>query len=131
MATPAGAGRLPPSKAMIAGYGAVPDEGYVIDAVKDIDFPESPQLIVKVFPEIDAVRVAGLPGKVPSSYRWSKSDISAWRQSHWSFVVTLFPLNVVKRSLSLESVFKVIELGRAVQVAPPPGVEVEVPDEDD
>lgn len=69
IATPAGAGRLPPSYAMIAGYGAVPEEGYVIVTVKDIDFPDSPQLTVNVVPESDAVRVLGGPGSVPISYR--------------------------------------------------------------
>lgn len=38
-------------------------------AVNDIDFPESPQLMVKVVPESEADKVAGGPGKVPSSYR--------------------------------------------------------------
>lgn len=83
----------------------------------DIEFPESPQLIFKVFPEIVALREAGGPGSAPSSYRCSSSDISAWRHKNLSLVVTLSPLNIVKISLSLELDFKVIVPGSAEHVA--------------
>ena len=91
----------------------------MIVTVNDIDFPASPQLMVNVFPENDAVTVLGRPGRVPSSYRWISSDISAWRHENLSLVVTLSPLNIVNRSLSFALALKVMEPGSAEHVAPP------------
>lgn len=51
IATPAGCGMLTPPLPMIAGYGAFPEEGKVIDAVNEIDLPPSEQLMVSVPPE--------------------------------------------------------------------------------
>ena len=76
MATPAGAGRLPPSKAMMAGYGAVPEVGYLMATEKEMDLPPSETLMVRVLPEKEPVTDEGFGGRVPSSILWKSWLIS-------------------------------------------------------
>ena len=51
----------------MAGNGAVPDEGYWIETEKEIDFPPSLALIVRLLEAKDVVTLDGLGGRVPSS----------------------------------------------------------------
>src|SRR3569833_512415 len=71
VATPAGMGIDPPSKAMIAGKGLVPEPVAV---------------------------TVGLGGLVPSSYRWICSRISARLQAQSSLVLTRLPPDIRKGS---------------------------------
>lgn len=83
---------------MMAGKGPAPVLGYETVAEKEIDFPESEALTVKVLPDNDPVSVAGLGGRVPSSNCWKSWKISWRRQSHCALVVTLVPPKNVKGS---------------------------------
>ena len=67
IATPEGTGRLPPWKAMSAGYEAVLPLGYVIVAVKVIEVAPSPAVIDNVLPLKVEVKMEGAPGFIPSS----------------------------------------------------------------
>lgn len=68
---------------------------------KEIDLPASPQLIVRVLPEKEAVRVDGLPGRVPSSYVWKSWKISARRHAQSALVDTRPPETLRNGSGSL------------------------------
>lgn len=109
---------------MMAGYGALPPEGAVMVTEKEIDFPWSDTLIVRVFPLHEAVRDCGFPGFVPNSYCCSAAEISAWRHLNCAFVVAFWPLANVNGSGSLE--FDTKEMLPTEQVGlVPPGVVVE------
>ena len=117
---------LIPPMAMMAGYGAVPEDGYVIEAVKEIDFPPSLTLMVKVEPEKEPVTEDGFGGRVPSSYFWKSCLISSWRHVHWALVVIREPLRGWNGSLSVATDGGLMLPGIVGQVdgVPPPAVVV-------
>lgn len=88
---------IPPTP-MIAGKGPAAVPGYETVAEKEMDFPPSETLTVKVLPDNDPVTDAGLGGRVPSSNCWKSWKISWRRQSHCALVVTLVPSKNVKGS---------------------------------
>jgi hypothetical protein len=49
----------------------VPEDGYVIVTLKDMDFPELEAVMERVLPEKEAVTEEGLGGKAPSSMFWN------------------------------------------------------------
>ena len=121
---------LPPPYPMMAGKGAVPEDGYVMETEKEMDFPPSETLIVNVFPERDPVTDDGLGGLSPNSFSWSCWLISERRQFHALFVVTLVPETNVNGSGSLGVVADVglLNAGHVVGGFDVVGVlEVEVP----
>jgi hypothetical protein len=67
VATVAGIGMLDPPKAMIAGKGADPEVGYLIDTEKEMEFPPFETEILSEFEENVALTEDGLGGRTPSS----------------------------------------------------------------
>lgn len=99
--------------------------------VKATNFPFSPQLIVRMFPDKEAEKIEGFGGLVPSSYRCINSLISLRRQLHWALDVMRGPLIGRNGSGSFEFVTKFTFAGTGVHVPVPAFVVmVEVMDDD-
>src|SRR5262249_27789009 len=101
VATVAGIGNEEPPMVIMAGYGAVPPEGFRMLAEKDADLPPCVIATVMPVPLRVALTDSGGPGKSPSSYCSMALRISMRRQSQSALVVTFLPLAVVKGSGSL------------------------------
>lgn len=91
IATPAGVGKEIPPIPMMAGKGAVPVDGYVMVGAKEIDFPPSVTVMVRVVPEKEAVTDCGVPGIVPSSSICRRVLTSALRHAQSAVVTTFEP----------------------------------------
>lgn len=110
----------------MAGNGAVPEDGRLMDTEKLMDLPASDTLIVSVFPEKEAVTEDGLGGRVPVSYRWNSWLSSCWRQVQSALVVTREPFRNLNGSGSFAFETRFILAGRLEQTAEDVGVVVGV-----
>lgn len=97
---------LKPPIPMIAGYGAVPPDGALMDAENVMDFPPFETTTVILPPIKVPVTLDGFSGLVPNSYFWKRSLISCLRQGQSDFLVTFVPLAKVNGSGSSLSAVK-------------------------
>ena len=93
-----------PPIAMKAGKGPVPDEGYVICAVNEIEVIPFPALMVSALEAKDAVSVEGAGGLIPSSYCWMSVLSCCCLHAHSARLVTLAPSTKTKGFGSLVTV---------------------------